>query len=102
MSADQSSRFATSSPQLAGWLAAFSLCLNLLTYLDKRAEAERERAAEPTFSYEIATYDTQGLPGEFLDFDTPVRHNFRVTHRSGRAVEDFVLAIKSPGQRFRR
>lgn len=83
---------------ILGWVVAVaSLGLNYLTYTDnqkQKADMEREK---PTFSYDLATYDTKSMPKEVLALKNPIQHNFVISHRSGRSVKGLVLAFKSEG-----
>lgn len=78
-----------------GWVVALlSLLLNWVIYSDGQKRELRERREVPKYSFEIATYDARNLPDELLALKEPVRHNFSISHRTGRAAEDLDAIFK--------
>lgn len=79
-----------------GWLvAALSLALNVLNYIDRQQEKESLEAQKPTFSSDIATYEIDQLPSELIELRNPIRHRFVISHRSGRSLKGITAAFRS-------
>ena len=79
-----------------GWIVAFlSLTLNWIVYNDARKQSLAREKEIPTFSFEMATYDTTNLPKEILDLKKEIKHNFVVTHRTGPAVQKLIAEFRS-------
>jgi len=95
--AESNSRISTPI-SILGWLVAtLSLGLNYITYQDNRKQQFAKETEKPTFSYELATYDAKTMPKEVLNLKNPIRHNFVISHRSGRTVKGLIVAFKSGG-----
>ena len=83
---------------ILGWIVAvLSLGLNWVIYSDSQKRREAKEKEIPTFSIELATFETKGLPQEILNLKDSIQHAFVISHRSGRSVEDLTIEFTSPG-----